>query len=167
MKRTAVLISIFAAFTAVTIAQKRSVPSFGQYPAAVERTRAKAINYRSNPGARSFRTRLSNALRGGVNFAGHYILTGWGCGTGCTIAAIIDARTGNVYSPDEFSGIDATYGDDYSDEQLKFRKNSRMLIISGRPGSRAENETAPPSGDYYYEWTNNRLRLLRFIEKVN
>jgi hypothetical protein len=147
----------------VGVQAQRSVPRFNQYPTKVEKARAKAINFKRNPDARSFRTRLSEAMRNGVNFAGHYIVTGWGCGTGCTNGAIIEARTGDVIWPDQFFNIDARYGDGYSDEQLEFKKNSRLLIIHGRPGSRKETP-GQKAGDYYYEWKNNRFRLLKFVE---
>lgn len=146
-------------------AQSAKTPKFTQYPAAVEKARVKSINFKRNPSARTFRTRLSEALAGGVNFAGHYIVTGWGCGTGCTNAAIIDARTGDVIWPDQFMNIDATYGDGYSEEQLEFKKNSRLLIIHGRPGSKNENAKTPPSGDHYYEWRGKRLHFLKSILK--
>lgn len=164
MKRILFLISFVLVLAGIAPAQK-SIPKFTQYPATVKKARVNSINFKKNPDARTFKTRLSEALKGGVNFAGHYIVTGWGCGTGCTNGAIIEARTGDVIWPDQFMNIDATYGDGYSDEQLEFKKNSRLLIIHGRPGTRNESAKTPPSGDYYYEWKNNRFRLLKFVEK--
>ena len=152
-------------FSICICAQPGRVPKFGQYPVTVEKARVKAINFKKNPDARTFRTRLSEALARGVNFAGHYIVTGWGCGTGCTNAAIIEARTGDVIWPDQFANIDASYGEGYSNEQLEFKKNSRLLIIHGRPGSRNENAKIPSSGDHYYEWKGNRLHLLKSVPK--
>ncbi len=140
-------------------------PRFSSYSATVEKPKVKSIDFKKNPDARTFRTRLTYAFGRGVNFAGHYIVAGWGCGTGCTNAAIIDARNGNVFWPDQFMNIDASYGDGYSEKQLDFRKNSRLLIIHGRPGSRDENAPVKPSGDHYYEWKNNRFRLLKVIPK--
>ena len=142
---------------------QKSLPKFNQYPSKVEKARVKAINFKKNPDARTMRTRLTAAMHGGVNFAGHYILTGWGCGTGCTNAAIIEARTGDVIWPDQFANIDARYGEGYSDVQLDFKKNSRLLVIHGRPGSRNENVRDLGAGDYYYEWKNNRLYMLKFV----
>ena len=166
LMKTAALITVaILVFAAAVSAQIAKTPGFGKYPATVEKARVKAINFKKNPDARTFRTRLSEALKGGVNFAGHYIVTGWGCGTGCTNAAIIEARTGDVIWPDQFANIDASYGEDYSNEQLEFKKNSRLLIIHGRPGSRNENAKIPPSGDHYYEWKGNRLHLLRSVPK--
>ena len=90
-------------------------------------------------------------------------MTGWGCGTGCTNAAIIEARSGRVIWPDQFANIDASYGAGYSEKQIDFRSNSRLLIIHGRPGSFDEDAEAKPPGDYYYEWRAERLRLLKFV----
>ena len=164
MKRSLFLVFAVAVFSTTAHSQAKT-PQFSKYPATVEKARVKSIDFKNNPEARTFRTRLGYALDRGVNFAGHYIVTGWGCGTGCTNGAIIEARTGDVIWPDQFMNIDATYGDGYSDEQLEFKNNSRLLIIHGRPGGRDENAKTPPSGDYYYEWKNNRFRLLKVVEK--
>lgn len=142
------------------------VPTFGQYPAKVEKVIAKAIDFKHSPGASGFRTRLTAALREGkVTFAGHYILTGWGCGTGCVSTAIIDARTGRVFFPEPIGGV--AVGDDengdYVAEPVAFRKNSRLVIVHGTPGTQIDRETYPPAGDYYYEWKNNNLRLIRSV----
>jgi len=165
MKKIVLIIAATLGLASGMSGQTAKTPSFAKYPAIVEKARVKAINFKRNPDARIFRTRLSEALAGGVNFAGHYIVTGWGCGTGCTNAAIIEARTGDVIWPDQFANIDASYGEGYSNEQLEFKKNSRLLIIHGRPGSRNENAKIPPSGDHYYEWKGNRLHLLRSVPK--
>jgi hypothetical protein len=142
-------------------------PKFAAFPATVERARVKAIDFKKNPDARTFRTRLSEALRRGVNFAGHYVVAGWGCGTGCISGAIIDARTGNVFWPEQFNAMGVLYSDgEYADEPVAYRKNSRMLVISGIPGNAEDNAPDKPSGIYYYEWKNNRLRQIRFVAKA-
>ena len=164
MKKATLMLFLALAASGNAMAQ-RGVPQFRQYPAAVERPKATGVDFRRNPEARTFRTRLSEAYRRGVNFAGHYIVAGWGCGTGCTNAAIIDTRNGQVHWPTPFAGIDARYGDGYSDEQVVYRRNSRLLIIHGRPGTEREGGEDVESGDYYYEWRNNRLRLIRFVKK--
>ena len=96
--------------------------------------------------------RLTEALRNGVNFSGHFIVAGWGCGTGCTNAAVIDTFTGKIDWPEQFYNVDATYGDGYSDVQLDFKKNSRLLIVHGCParrtivGTPAHRETITMNG---------------------
>jgi hypothetical protein len=163
MTRLALTIVLLILATGTLAAQK--LPRFSTFPARVEKPRITRINFKQNPDAAAYRTRLSEGLKRGVNFAGHFVIVGWGCGTGCTNAGIIDTFTGKVLWPEQFYNVDATYGDGYSDVQLDFRKNSRLLIIHGRPGTKNENGYDGPSGDYYYEWRNNRFRLLKSVPK--
>lgn len=167
MKRHFVLIFLvmFGCFS--VRGQNEAVPKFSAFPATVEKERAKSIDFKKNPDARSFRTRLSEALRGGVNFAGHYVVAGWGCGTGCISGAIIDARTGNVFWPEPFNAFGVLFNNgNYADPPVEYKKNSRLLIIHGIPGEGKDDAPAKPSGDYYYEWKNNRLRQVKFVPKA-
>src|SRR5215831_16185240 len=118
-----------------TAAQNVKHPAFNEYLSTVENARAKAINFKNDQAARTMRTRLKEALAGGVNFAGHYIVAGWGCGTGCISGAIIDARTGTVLWPLPLYALAVWYdNDDYVKNPVEYRKNSRLLIIRGSPG---------------------------------
>ena len=110
------------------------------------------------------RTRLSEALSDGVNFAGHYIVAGWGCGTGCISGAVIDARNGKVYGPQPLYALASGTNPDgnYVNEPVASRKNSRLLIITGSPGVK-DNEKEKPSGKYFYEWLGNDLKLIKFV----
>src|SRR5215470_7826917 len=65
----ALCLSIFA------VGQDKREPAFTSYKEPVEKAQAKSINFKNDQAARTFRTRLSEALKGGVNFAGHYIVT--------------------------------------------------------------------------------------------
>lgn len=144
----------------------QATPKFSAFAEKVETARTKAIDFKRNPDARSFRTRLSQGLRGGVNFAGHFVLVGWGCGTGCVSGAIVDARTGSVFWPEQFNALAVWYGaGEYVDKPVNYRKNSRLLIITGIPGQKDADAPAKPSGVYYYEWKNNRLKQIRFVPK--
>lgn len=165
MKRIA-----FLAFTLTFLASF----SYGQslefegYRTTVVKKTAKAIDFRNSPGASNFRTRLREAIAAGeVNFAGRYIITGWGCGTGCSQMAIIDARTGRVYMPDQLAGVSAWFGaldDDY--EVYTYKKDSRLLIVKGIAGPMTDGNSDQQSGTYYYEWRSNRLRLIKFVPQV-
>ena len=42
------------------------------------------------------RTRLTAAVKGGVNFAGHYALVQFGCGLGCNNGYLVDVTNGQV-----------------------------------------------------------------------
>jgi hypothetical protein len=46
-----------------------------------------------------FRTQLTNAAKKPADFAGHFTMAVWGCGSECAAAALIDLTTGDVYQP--------------------------------------------------------------------
>lgn len=165
--KSAGICGIFVLLAAVAVSgQNRKIPTFSQYPAKVEKARAKAIDFRHSRGAETFRTRLTDGLRRGVNFAGHYVVVGWGCGTGCISGGIIDARNGRVYFPNAFHDIGVWYDDSgYIAEPVKFRKNSRLFVISGISGDQEERNDDKIWGDYYYELKGNGLGLIKFVPR--
>src|SRR5262249_13465907 len=158
------LIAITVLFlSTLAIGQNSRQPTFNSYLVPAEKARAKSINFKNNPGARTMRTRLSEAFRSGVNFAGHYIVASWGCGTGCISGAVIDARNGNVYWPLPLYALGVWYeGNSYVDNPVDYRKNSRLLIITGSPGVK-DNQPENPNGKYFYEWREDQLKLVKFI----
>ena len=162
-----VCLSLAAAADVRPLAQQTDAPRFKDYPAAVRHGRAAPLDLRSHPLARKYRTLLRQQLREeGVNFAGRYTLASAGCGTGCSISAIIDARNGRAYFPREFSGWTGIVGDydlPEGEEPWTYRAGSRLLRAVGRPNiGGPREERYGPSGIYYYEWAGNRLRLVRF-----
>jgi len=166
MKRRVFVLFSLTILSVSAFGQAASVPKFAAYPATVEKAKAKSIDFKKNPDALTFRTRLTDGLKRGVNFAGHYIVVGWGCGTGCISGAILDARTGNVFWPEQFNALGVWYGgEEYTAEPVAYRKNSRLLIITGVPAQKSDAVTEKPSGVYYYEWKNNRLRQVKFVPK--
>ena len=70
---------------------------FGQYPVGVFQGPAVYPDFAGaqKPYA-NFRTRLNDAVKAGVNFAGHYALVQFGCGMGCTQGYMIDLTDGQV-----------------------------------------------------------------------
>ncbi|MFS2324989.1 hypothetical protein U2P60_06155 [Brucella sp. H1_1004] len=68
----------------------------------------------------SFRTRIRNGLKGGPNFAGHYSLIQFGCGTGCSAVIVSDSNTGR---PMGFP----RGGEDNMYLSLMFRRDSRLI----------------------------------------
>lgn len=120
--------------------------------------------------ARNFRTRISAWSKEEPNFAGHFIMATWGCGTNCTQFTIIDASTGKVFEP---KGIttnvavnvhdDLLQGGDFwhSSAAIKFKRDSRLLILIGTP-----EEDVSRRGISYYVWTGTELRLIRFVKKI-
>jgi hypothetical protein len=70
---------------------------FDEYPAEVYTgPRAKPDFEHSAKGYWNYRTRLREGAKEGPNFAGHWVIVGWGCGTGCIIFNMVDSVTGEI-----------------------------------------------------------------------
>lgn len=149
----------------------RDAPRFEAY-AATPYTGANAVpDVHSDPRSRQYQTQLRSWAREKPNFAGHYILATWGCGTGCTELAVIDAATGKVFYPPEArvnhiedvdpdALVDIKEGDRRADfGAMRYRADSRLLIVFGTLNGRAENE-----GISWFVWEDDRLRRVRFVK---
>jgi hypothetical protein len=137
-------------------AQKVKVPRFEDYPVAV------TFKGRNHPvvlddNSRTFRTRLREAGREKPNFADHFVVTTWGCGTGCVMGAIVDVATGKVHW---FPGdLCCWYEMGEEVEPVEFRRDSKLIILNG---------TLNEQGDVarrFYKFEKNSLVLLK-TEKV-
>lgn len=146
-------------------------PPFERYPAAAyDAGKPLALPRLVTPEQRRFRSELRDAItkgydvveggteheRRGPNFAGHFVLVQWGCGTDCMEAAVIDVLDGTVLQlpplpareiPPSFSLENG--GDDL--RFLKFRTGSRLLGMPHRPDGYI----------YYYVLEGHRWRFLR------
>ena len=136
-----------------SFAQKRA-PRFEDYPVKETfRGKPAPIDFHSNSSARTFRTMLGETVAHGPNFAAHYAVNTWGCGTECLQIGIVDLRNGKVYMPPVAASLD-----------IETRVNSRLLIVDP-PAKLKErlHEGAPPSSAYqsrYYLWENSKLVLI-------
>jgi hypothetical protein len=132
---------------------------FKDYPATnIFVGKPAAVDLKSDPKARMYRTQLGTQTKEGANFAGHYHIVTWGCGAECEDFAIVDCKTGKVHFP-ELPYVSNHYwrGDDFG---LDFRINSRLLILRGsRKGARKED--AETNGAHYYLWDGTKLKLIR------
>src|SRR5205807_983842 len=110
-------------------------------------------------GARTYRTRLREAAKGKPNFAGHFIVTGWGCGTECLEGAIIDAKTGRVFMlPFTLCCWGPPIVVDENFKPMEFRLNSKLIVLSG-----ARNEKEGDFATRFYKFENNQLTLIKSI----
>ncbi len=67
------------------------------------------VNLSSYKGAKTYRTKLKEGAQAGPNFAGHYTIVSYGCGTQCQDNWLIDAKTGKILN--RFSSIVGTKQD--------------------------------------------------------
>jgi hypothetical protein len=79
-------------------------PRFEDYPVPESWGGSPAPVVITTRAERMFRTRLTTAAKGPPNFAGHYRVEIWGCGSECISGAIVDLETGKVFSPPLPSG---------------------------------------------------------------
>ncbi|TGQ17280.1 MULTISPECIES: hypothetical protein [unclassified Mesorhizobium] len=85
-------------------------------------------------GAREYRTRISDAMKSGANFAGHYTIIEIGCGTGYLCVYFADTNSGKVW---DFP----LGGMEYSNLELKYSLDSRLIKarwIDGLNGDQAD-----------------------------
>ena len=125
-------------------------PRFEFFPVADSFTGATSrLQLASNRAARRYKWVLTQAAAYGPNFAGHYKIAYWGCGSPCGRFAIINRRTGEVFMAD----VDA-------DVPPIVRPDSRLLIIDPTDWGRADTIGHPMLPYiFYYEWTGDSLIL--------
>lgn len=90
--------------------------SFEDFPYEVYNGELRDPNFESNPNYKKFITRITNECKEGVNFAGHYTMVTWGCGSPCQRGVVVDRKTGEI-----FDGLETTYG-------IEFKKDSRLVV---------------------------------------
>lgn len=164
MKRFIITSGLYLFLASVVIGQAEKVPTFGQYKVPVSKSRAKSPDLKSHKDARLFRTNLRNATKEGVNFAGHYALTYWGCGSSCGVGAIVDLKTGKVFFPKQLDGVWAQEWPEHKMIPFGFRRDSRLLILYGfLPND--YNGDRVTYGYHYYFWNGSKLKLIKFIKK--
>jgi len=90
--------------------------TFEDYPADSYSGELADPDFSTNPEAKRFITRIKEECANGINFAGHYTLVTWGCGSPCQTGVVVDRKTGKIYS-----GLETSLGS-------KFKKDSKMII---------------------------------------
>jgi hypothetical protein len=85
-----------------------------------------------NRDQRTFRTVIREGAKSKVQFAGHYTVPRWGCGSGCSTFVIADSTTGAVYNGFNVADLPAAWIEKHGEqEQMEFRPNSRLIKING------------------------------------
>ena len=95
----------------------------------------------STPQNYLFRSRITAASHDPPNFAGRYVVSWWGCGTGCTQGVAVNVATGKViWLPGSFV-LEPLEGDVF-----EYRSDSRLLIVNGHE---SEDDGTPYSPRCY------------------
>jgi hypothetical protein len=109
-------------------------------------------------GQQRFRTVIREWTRKGPNFAGHYTIAEWGCGSACAQIAVVDDLSGAVHEG-PFGILPNGYvyfgpNPDLDKTGMSYRPNSALFIVRGCPNFEA-------CGTYYYEWKGSDFKQLR------
>ena len=137
-------------FLLCALAQAAEPPKFDQFSAGLAFRGTPAPARPTTKKQLLFKTQIREGAKKGSNFAGHYTIIEWGCGAGCVSGAVVDAKTGVVYSL-PFDTISAAEGG-----SLSYQIDSRLLIARG-----CLNENQTSCGAYYYDWTASRFNLVQ------
>lgn len=84
----------------MSVHSQMRVPSqvtFNEYRVSVRFRGRPAAPLHNSLYSREFRTVIRRAVRKGPNFADHYTVAIWGCGSGCAMFSIADVANGRVY----------------------------------------------------------------------
>ena len=130
---------------------EKTPPRFEDFPVKkVYKGASAPVDLHSNPEAMTYRTRLREGAKHKPNFAGHYIVVDWGCGSNCQVYMLIDAISGRV-----FDGTGAERG-------LTFRLDS-LLAIADPPDAPDSVAVAYPDDPVptlpvrYLEWKQGKF----------
>lgn len=157
-------------------------PRFEDYPVKEIFKGSPASPILVTPEQRLFRTRIREGVTKGVgvwrdgksqpgpNFAGHYIVVRWMCGSPCGMMAVVDASNGQVHGPPISGGDgrrdlafllpevwlpDTKTGAPWVAD-VEFRANSSLMIVKANDVLKDGQNYA-----YFYLWQNDRWTLLR------
>jgi hypothetical protein len=149
----------------INFAAVRSPLRFADFPATAETPRE---HWRgpllTSADATEFRTMLQKASLKPPNFAGHYTIAVWGCGSSCTDFGIIDRHSGRTFFDRRLRRISGVYVGSEPDEAqpafdaLRFKRDSRLLVVLGAP-----NEDESRDGVTFLRWTGASFLQLHFV----
>ena len=132
-------------------------PRFEAYPVSrIYEGKPLPVNVLSHPQARKLQTRLVEGAKKGPNFAGHYTVVMWGCGTECQQIAVVEARTGIVAFAEFMTRLGA-----------QFRIDSNLLIANPPDAVEQALRAGGASRRYrtvYYLWKAPRFVELYSVE---
>jgi len=151
--------------TSKTSGSRYNVPQFTDYPSDAVYIGTNHPLFLDEFG-KSYRTRLREAIKNGKpDFAGHYIVVKWGCGSsGCNTGAVIDSKTGKAYLfPVAMSSVfplKPEFEQENGQEHI-YKLNSRLMVFAG-------NLEGTKQGDgvdtvEFYEFKNDQFLYIKSI----
>ncbi len=147
----------------VFVAQAEA-PRFEKYPVTERFQGHPAPPILATPEQRNFKTRIRQGVlkvdsdKTALNFAGHYIVIVWGCGSDCAMMATVDALTGTIIEPSlARRGSLQVPLDIWGPMEIDFKPDSRLLILRD-----ACREGRQACGTYGFEMKEGQFQIVFF-----
>ncbi len=151
-----IIATSFALLQAFTVRAEEGVHhsnfyNFEDFPAEIGKVKKAPLQLAKGTKNWTFRTRIREAYQGEPNFAGHYIVAQWGCGTECQVGVIIDTKTGRIYDG-YVSGLGVV-----------FRADSTLLVMDPLWDEYWQHPEWARGGmvTQYFSWNGKKFVLLR------
>ncbi len=137
-------------------------PTFKSYPVTTRETvSSPKLDLTSNPIAKRYRTVLRREVGKGSNYAGHYRIAFWGCGTSCAMFAVVNLKTGRVITPHGFTTVSGVHlaADEFLPNTesdgwaFRYKSDSTLLVVVG-----ALDENESRQGAFYFVLKGETLR---------
>ena len=134
--------------------------TFQRYPAQVAAAKKTPVQLASNPLGTTYRTAITQqyATRK-INFAGHYITTIWGAGTGQTLGAMVDVHTGKIYELplSEDNSNRGVYHD--NNNNIFYHSTSNLFVCYASSANPADEQKVNLTY-YFYRWDVAKTKFL-------
>jgi hypothetical protein len=108
-----------------------------------------------------FEKQITEAAKDGPDFAGHYLVEQWTCGSACLEWVIVNVNTLKVYHP-QFAVMYAFCPNTMDDEPISYRVDSKLIVVRGKLqiyNSKSEMINSP-CGKYYFLWDGITLKRI-------
>lgn len=145
-----------AIVSALAFAQT-TAPSFRDYPVTGRFTGKPAKPRLVTAYQHTYRTQIRRQAKQGPNFAGHFTIAKWGCGSPCLGFVIIDTASGVIYEAGFSVGCADKNG---LEAKLGFKLSSSLVTATGV-------SRAGVCGTDLYQWDGAKLSKLGFVPWSN
>lgn len=101
--------------------------------------------------SKRYKTVISFGANKEANFAGHFRVVTWGCGSDCHQFAIVDLKKRTVFMSDTIELVAGAMGND--EDRIFFNVDSSLIVFNGLVNDEIE-------GKFFFNWKGGRLVFL-------